>query len=72
MRWDGVAEGVDEGLSKIGPVTGVISAEGLAILTRGRVDVSNDGIDSLCLREPTGVRVVFEFTQEILKRSETS
>ena len=60
VRWDTAAEGLDERLLKGGPVAGMKSAEGLAELACGRVDVTNDYFDSLWIRQLAGIHMIFE------------
>jgi hypothetical protein len=72
VRWNAAAEGLDEGFPKEGPVACTKSVESLAELARAWVDVTNDFVDLLLVRELASVRMVSEFFQEIFKRSETS
>jgi hypothetical protein len=44
----------------------------LAKLARGRIDIVNDGVDSLWVRQPAVVREVFELGQEFFKRVSSS
>ena len=72
VRRDTAAEGLDEGLLKEGPVAGTKSVEGLAELACGWVDVTNNHVDSLWIRQLAGVGMIFKLFQEIFEHFETS
>ena len=72
VRQDTAAEGLDEGLLKESPVAGMKSIEGLAELACGWVNVMNNHVDSLCIRQVAGMGMIFKVFQEIFNHSKTS